>query len=962
MSRKGTKDQNDTSLIIGTLPKRLQKRIAASCSLQQHGHAAEDVENAEPAATLAATQTATAAAATAAATSRPVNAPVLDTSGCSSGSKDVGIPGILRVNASSAAEGNNGDKARARRRGRSHPVRLQQQQQQGETPLSPLSRVRLTTEHPAWFEQLLQLNNAKLIIQLYDQLMVLQQRNLILVNWKTFCSLHAQLHAAFCSLLLEQLKFVCEHKVDAFFWKLLFYNVRDYLKRQPSELAQTHTLLLIEQSMKFYRGLYDKLMAKYISARCESAVKVVAQRLLICLGDLSRYRANLLQLTDFAEACKYYQRAQELVPGNGAPYNQLAIIAIYNVSKLVDNLCIIFNNSCLLQHKRFDAVYYYMRSLLTSNAIQSAKESLLDLFDEIRRKYEETEMKQSPLHCLMGKAKKSKQMRREVWIYPDGVRCLHRTDVKGKTKLKASITESNRYDEMSPEELMPRVVSLYMYLVGKLFTATDIECMYQLLAKLHVQLAAALKYDNFMSRTKLLKMVALNVFVLEHNKLKAERREMRYHSFNFANSLFGLMLSKANQVFSGLLPDDSTDSQRLTDDDCTRLNTYLQFVKIYLQWLTINVDLWEPVRSEDHSPIDCWAELQLLFEHIEGIYNRLAEETERNPTHILLDEDFVLNGFEPLGREVYKKECYQRGSEREQFIERIRRIMQFQEVYNQHQEALQLPLDESFTIEDLNVAMQVALNDFGAGRCITANSGETCTILPEVVDDAVSSHIADADVTQLCRLKKQLEAKAKVKQICNSKLEEILKLVDSKIYIEVRPRYLLPDTNCFIDCLEDIQKLSQRYTVIIPLTVVKELDGLSKGVKLESYRSSKQNQRIHHFDEVSSRAKKSLEFMRTTKNSVKFATTKGSTINASLFALVEESYASNDDKILATAVAVSKNVSSEQCRDGKCFIQTELVLITTDRNLRVKALARNLAVSALDEFLQWAKDCRESST
>jgi len=46
MSRKGTKDQNDISLIIGTLPKRLQKKFAASCS--PHSHAVEDVENAEP--------------------------------------------------------------------------------------------------------------------------------------------------------------------------------------------------------------------------------------------------------------------------------------------------------------------------------------------------------------------------------------------------------------------------------------------------------------------------------------------------------------------------------------------------------------------------------------------------------------------------------------------------------------------------------------------------------------------------------------------------------------------------------------------------------------------------------------------------------------------------------------------------------------------------------------------------
>lgn len=100
-----------------------------------------------------------------------------------------------------------------------------------------------------------------------------------------------------------------------------------------------------------------------------------------------------------------------------------------------------------------------------------------------------------------------------------------------------------------------------------------------------------------------------------------------------------------------------------------------------------------------------------------------------------------------------------------------------------------------------------------------------------------------------------------------------------------------------------------------------------------------------------------------------------------MFALVEEEYLSNDDKILATAMAVSKTAKTEQCTgellplnvlpdsisnlnffaDGKCFIQTELVLITTDRNLRVKALSRNLAVSALDEFLQWAKDCREST-
>ncbi|XP_030370517.1 telomerase-binding protein EST1A [Scaptodrosophila lebanonensis] len=943
MSRKGTQDRNDIPLIIGTLPKRLQNKIAASCSSAAE---AEDVENAEPEPATIQRQI-TILSKSSAKCSNVAKTPVLDTSGSENRPKDVNcIPGILRLSAiEQVSDNRKGGTSAGRRRARTHPARMHERTRDQQKALSPLSCVRLTTDHPLWFDQLLEMPDGRNIIQLYDQLMVLQHRNLILINWKNFCYLHDQLQDAFTRLLLEHLKFVCEHKVDAFFWKFLFYNVREYLKRQHTEVAKSHILLLIDQAVKFYRILYDKIMAKYISSRCESAVKVVAQRLLICLGDLTRYRACYLQNTDYVEASKYYLRAQELVPGNGAPYNQLAIIAIYH-------------------HKRFDAVYYYMRSLLTSNAIQTAKESLLDVFDEIRRKYEETEMKQSPQH-RPATPKKSKQMRKEVWIYPDGVRRLHRTDVKSKLKNKATVAELNRYEDMAPDELLPRALSIYLYLIGKLYTGIDVECMYQQLRKLQIQFTAVLKHDNLLTRSKLLKMAALNIFVIEHNKRKASCREMRYHSFNFANSIFGLILSKANQLFTAF-PEEQTDPQHFGNIKYAPLNTYLQFIKVYVQWLAINVDIWEPVRTEEHSFIDCWSELQTLFDNIESIRNKFGENELRSVMPVILDEDIALNGFDPLGRDTGSKECGPRDSESTQFLERIRKIAQFQECYQKHQDSLQQPLNSSFTIEDLNTAMEVALSDFGAEDCArvvgtaTDNKGGN-TIVKEQYE---SSSSGDSDVSQLCKLKKELEAKAKVKQICNSKLEEILKFVDTKLYIEVRPRYLLPDTNCFIDCLEDIEKLSleyKRYTVIIPLTVVKELDGLSKGVKLESYHNSKQMQRIHHFDEVSTRAKKSLEFIKSAKNNVKCATTKGSIINASLFALVEEEYASNDDKILATAVAVSKTASSEQCQDGKCFIQTELVLITTDRNLRVKALSRNLAVSTLDEFIQWAKDCRDTT-
>lgn len=265
-----------------------------------------------------------------------------------------------------------------------------------------------------------------------------------------------------------------------------------------------------------------------------------------------------------------------------------------------------------------------------------------------------------------------------------------------------------------------------------------------------------------------------------------------------------------------------------------------------------------------HYFIDCWSELSTLFEHIDCV---LGKQKLDKKCAIILDEDVALSGFNPLGRDMINKDCGKRGPERIQFLERLRRIAEFHDCYVQHQEALQQPLDSSFTIEDLNAAMKNALDNFDAESC-----GLAAKPVEEAADVELQCPSTDADVSQLCKLKKELEAKAKVKQICNTRLEEILKFVDTKIYIEVRPRYLLPDTNCFIDCLEDFEKLAtefKRYTLIIPLTVVKELDGLSKGVKLDSYRSSKQTQRIHHFDEVSSRAKKSLEFIKSAKSNVK---------------------------------------------------------------------------------------------
>lgn len=123
-------------------------------------------------------------------------------------------------------------------------------------------------------------------------------------------------------------------------------------------------LLLIDEGLDFYTNLHKKLNSKYINTdqkianvllqhpgnnitiakevqpqrsthKFEFIAKVAAQKLLICLGDLCRYKTKEMQTNDYTDAAKYYQQAQVLIPTNGIPYNQLAIVSIHAVSRKI---------------------------------------------------------------------------------------------------------------------------------------------------------------------------------------------------------------------------------------------------------------------------------------------------------------------------------------------------------------------------------------------------------------------------------------------------------------------------------------------------------------------------------------------------------------------------------------------------------------------------------------------------
>jgi len=82
-------------------------------------------------------------------------------------------------------------------------------------------------------------------------------------------------------------------------------------------------------------------------------------------------------------------------------------------------------------------------------------------------------------------------------------------------------------------------------------------------------------------------------------------------------------------------------------------------------------------------------------------------------------------------------------------------------------------------------------------------------------------------VCQLWNRKEELERTARQKEISNRKFfdEQV------SVLIEIRPKSIVPDTNCFIDFLPEIIKISSSgvYNLRVPVVVLNELDGLAKG-------------------------------------------------------------------------------------------------------------------------------------
>uniref|UniRef100_A0A8C7W4T6 Nonsense-mediated mRNA decay factor n=1 Tax=Oncorhynchus mykiss TaxID=8022 RepID=A0A8C7W4T6_ONCMY len=202
-------------------------------------------------------------------------------------------------------------------------------------------------------------------------------------------------------MLVTDLEYALDKKVEQDLWNHAFKNQITTLQSQAKNRAnpnrsevQANLSLFLEAASGFYTQLLQELCTVFnVDLPCRvkssqlgiisnkqtnpstivkpqpSSCSYICQHCLVHLGDIARYRNQTSQ------AESYYRHAAQLVPSNGQPYNQLAILA----SSKGDHLTTIF---------------YYCRSIAVkfpfpaaSTNLQKALTKAIESHDEVKTKW-----------------------------------------------------------------------------------------------------------------------------------------------------------------------------------------------------------------------------------------------------------------------------------------------------------------------------------------------------------------------------------------------------------------------------------------------------------------------------------------------------------------------------------------------------------------------------------------------
>uniref|UniRef100_A0A8C7XHF1 Telomerase-binding protein EST1A n=1 Tax=Oryzias sinensis TaxID=183150 RepID=A0A8C7XHF1_9TELE len=796
--------------------------------------------------------------------------------------------------------------------------------------------------------------------------------------------LRADLLGLYEQVILTDIEFSDSQNVDQALWKNVFYQVIErfrQLLKDPSYDNTPHIrnmlLTLLDEGAQFFDALLQKVQTVYqftledymdgMAIRARPLRKTVkyalisAQRCMICQGDIARYREQATDSANYGKARSWYLKAQQIAPKNGRPYNQLALLAIYTKRKL-------------------DAVYYYMRSLAASNPILTAKESLMSLFEEAKRKAEQLEQRRrqdneggSRGPAVRGRRKDEESSRVEIWIRPNGQTATP-FNKRGGSESSRDSEQDGELGSLSATDLKKRFILSFLHAHGKLFTKVGMESFPGVASRVIQEFKTLLQHGaSLLGSTNILQIITINMFAVHNSQSKGEEGETRSvlqeQSTALGLGMFALLVQRCTELLKEIPAEEEEEEKTGEPEGMVRVSAFpldlrelLPGIKVWSDWMLGHPHQWNPPPCGIDP--DVWqylADLCNVLAHVDHeevlLYKVDSDEGENDEelTVLQLKEDKLLAGFVPL-LAAPQEPCYIDKHTDEAIAADCKRVT----VLKYFLEALcgqEEPLLAFKGGKYISVATS-ASNNQSEDADVILEAESSLSASEEEEEDFDGGGHSGNDIRQLKARHHALTNKLAQRQKRLDKIQAVLQ-TGGQLELEIRPLFLVPDTNGFIDHLEGLKKVLHcgSYIIVVPLIVITELDGLAKGQ--DTFGGG-----LAHVRAVQAKARLAVAFLEkgfeAREPCLRALTSRGNQLESIAFRSEDTSgqQGNNDDVILSCCLHYCKDKAKDFMppqKNGTVRLQREVVLLTDDRNLRVKALTRNVPVRDIPSFLSWAK-------
>lgn len=856
------------------------------------------------------------------------------------------------------------------------------------------------------------------INQAHDELQLLLLSRKMMQKWERISFLRGVIQDCLIEFLTRDLKYCqlkgVEHKV----WNICYHRVIEVLKKEFAKNLDTYgniLLNIIDEGVKYYGDMlktlentYNFEIKRFLSEdKPRFALGHVrmalfsAQKVYINLGDLERYRSFINDTIDDKAVQQYYTNAATIDSRSGRSYNRLALISMFKNRNF---------DAIYYYVRSANAPNEY------SSARESILSYYDDIRKTYETKVPLKLILGTKQNKLESKNRKVEVMRNEVWILPDEifedenyiVTEENVREMKSRFMYSFLYVHAKLFLRVDMDNFRERAIHMLKEF-NALITYTPIslttEKMAQIAAiSIHSVLSWKNKKDDGtncdgddddaadtlpnLSIVIFFQIVGLvtkravdlleDIVVTEADESTVETTV--HEELNICLSLITIWTDWSTLHSNGWNPMPSCEAYKL--DDC----------KSCWPYFTTLVNMLEKWRYEE----------MMELKYMKKIRNNNFLGTEG--VEIKLPEFLFLVGFTPINTEDVPKPIYTYKDINMEIVRmclRISKILKF----SQYLCEIQPPILQLSAVSEDNCKSYICVAQILNKSLATRIQNKPSLFLDYEEHAGSSSSSSDSqidgkesgvllfpkewtlnicgynnnddepeengddklnedsrqkpcagkliDVRIFLQKKQSTDDESETKKEFEEHANTIMKTLICRVELEIIPQYVILDTNTFLDSISGINKIAEMtyrknkdifmFTLLIPIIVLQELKGLRNAVSIE----------------VRQRAVLALKKLKCfRRRNIKYLSVLGN-ISSNIVALEDDenkiTTKTNDDRILVACKTLCREHDESINDEGTKRIRRQMVLLTRDRNLRIKALTENIPSQDILDFMVWAK-------